>query len=168
MFSELFRQHEHHLYALALRLTKSDCLAKDIIQEVFLKLWDRRSTIHHISNIEAWLYRITENKVIDFLRKVSADNRLKKIIWDNLQQVANEAEQYLEAKEYNEVIQKAIDQLPAQRRLIYRLNKDDGMNYRQIADELRLSKHTVKNQLSTAIQSVRRFLAKNTKLFYFF
>jgi RNA polymerase sigma-70 factor (family 1) len=163
MFSEIFRQHEHKLYTLALKLTKSDQLAKDIIQDVFLKLWDQRNLISSIINIEAWLYRVTENKIIDFLRKASADNRLKEKIWDQLQQIVNESEQYLAAKEYNQIILKAIDQLPPQRKLIYQLNKENGMNYREIADELHLSKHTVKNQLSTAVQSVRNFLARNAK-----
>jgi RNA polymerase sigma-70 factor (family 1) len=164
MFSEIFRQHEHKLYTLALKLTKSDQLAKDIIQDVFLKLWDQRNLISSIINIEAWLYRVTENKIIDFLRKASADNRLKEKIWDQLQQIVNESEQYLAAKEYNQIILKAIDQLPPQRKLIYQLNKENGMNYREIADELHLSKHTVKNQLSTAVQSVRNFLARNAKI----
>jgi RNA polymerase sigma-70 factor (ECF subfamily) len=168
LFSEIFRQHEFRLYTLALRLTKSDQVAKDIIQEVFLKLWEQRNNIHTIHNMEAWLYRLTENKVIDFLRKVSADSRLKKMIWDQLQQIVNEAEQYVSAKEYNQIIQKAINELPPQRRLIYQLNKGEGMNYQQIAKELQLSKHTVKNQLFTAVQSIRRFIAKSTKLFSIF
>lgn len=164
MFSELFRKHEQKLYILALKLTKSDQLAKDIIQEVFLKLWDQRNQLSSILNVEAWLYRVTENKIIDFLRKASADVRLKERIWNQLQQIVNESEQYLAVKEYNQIIQKAIDQLPPQRKLIYQLNKEIGMNYREIANELRLSKHTVKNQLSTAIQSVRKFLIKNARV----
>lgn len=168
LFSELFRQYEYKLYTLALRLTKSDQVAKDIIQEVFLKLWEHRSTISTINNIEAWLYRVTENKVIDFLRKASADTRLRSVIWDHLQQIVNEAELYVAAKEYNQIIQKAIADLPPQRRLIYQLNKENGMNYRQIADELQISKHTVKNQLSVAVQSVRRFLSRNTRFFSLF
>jgi RNA polymerase sigma-70 factor (family 1) len=164
MFSEIFRKHELKLYTLALRLTKSDQLAKDIIQEVFLKLWDQRNRLSSIINIEAWLYRATENKIIDFLRKASADNRLKEKIWNQLQQIVNESEEYLAAKEYNQIILKAIEQLPPQRKLIYQLNKENGMNYREIADELRLSKHTVKNQLSTAIQSVKKFLTRHVRI----
>jgi RNA polymerase sigma-70 factor (family 1) len=165
LFSEIFRQHEQHLYTLALRLTKSEETAKDIIQEVLMKLWEQRKQLHAIKNKEAWLYKLTENKVIDFLRKASADQRLKKKIWDNLQQILNETEQQLEAKEYNEVIQKAIGELPPQRRLIYQLNKEAGMDYQQIATELQLSKHTVKNQLSSAVQSLRRYISKNINLF---
>ena len=164
-FSEIFREHEHQLYTLASRLTKSDQVAKDIIQEVFMKLWEHRNNIPAIRNMEAWLYKLTENKIIDFLRKVSADDRLKKRIWDQVQQIVNETELNLEAKECNDIIQKAIEQLPAQRRLIYELNKEKGMNYQQIATELQLSKHTVKNQLFSAVQSVRRFITKSAKFF---
>lgn len=168
LFSEIFRQHEHKLYALALRLTKSGQLAKDIIQDVFLKLWENRHHIHTINNMEAWLYRLTENKVIDFLRKAAADIRLRNAILNRLQHMTDESEMYVSAKEYHQIIQKAIDQLPPQRKLIYQLNKENDMNYQQIADELHISKHTVKNQLFTAVQSVRKFLSRNMKMFFFF
>jgi RNA polymerase sigma-70 factor (family 1) len=165
LFSDIFRQHEHRLFILALRLTKSEQTASDIIQEVFLKLWEQREGIYRINNMEAWLYRLTENKIIDFLRKAAADNRLKEKIWAGLQQIMNETELHIAAKEYNQIIQKAINELPPQRRLIYQLNKEEGLDYQQIADELQISRHTVKNQLFTAVQSVRRFITKSGKLF---
>lgn len=166
LFSEIFRENEHRLYILAFRLTKSDLYAKDIIQEVFLKLWECRDSIHTIDNIEAWLYRLTENKTIDFLRKAAADNRLKEVIWNRMQQIVNEAEIDVAVKEYNQIIQKAISQLPPQRKLVYQLYKEEGFNYKQIANELHISTHTVKNHLFTAVRSVRSFLAKNVKLFF--
>jgi RNA polymerase sigma-70 factor (family 1) len=165
LFSDIFRQHEHRLFTLALRLTKSEQTASDIIQEVFLKLWEQREGIYRINNMEAWLYRLTENKIIDFLRKAAADNRLKEKIWAGLQQIMDETELHIAAKEYNQIIQKAINELPPQRRLIYKLNKEEGLDYQQIADELQISRHTVKNQLFTAVQSVRRFITKSGKLF---
>ena len=89
-FTAIFREHEYKLYMLALRLTKSDQYAKDIIQEVFLKLWTQWDRIQEIENIEAWLYRLTENKVVDFLRKASADTRLKQAILLRLNEIINE------------------------------------------------------------------------------
>jgi len=164
-FAGIFREHEQRLYTLAFRLTKSDQHARDIIQEVFLKLWECRETISTINNMEAWLYRVTENKIIDFMRKVAADDRLKDAIWNNLQQIINDAEAWIAVKEYNQIIQKAINQLPPQRKLIYQLHKEEGMNYQQIATQLHLSKHTVKNQLFSAVQSLRKFIARNSRAF---
>jgi RNA polymerase sigma-70 factor (family 1) len=165
-FGELFKKHEQTLYTLARRLTKSDQYAKDIIQEVFLKLWEHRQTVHTIHNTEAWLYRLTENKVIDFLRKAAADSRLQEAIWNKLPYQEEETGALVEAKEYSQIIQKAISQLPPQRKLIYQLNREEGLNYQEIADELCISRHTVKNQLSTALQAIRSFLASSTKFFF--
>jgi RNA polymerase sigma-70 factor (ECF subfamily) len=161
LFTGIFKTYEYRLYALALKLTKSDLYAKDIIQEVFLKLWEHRSSIHSIENIEAWLCRLTENKVIDFLRKAAADGRLKETLWNKLPNP--EIEHTVEVKEYDHIIQKAIDQLPPQRKLIYYLNREEGLNYQQIANELHISRHTFKNQLSNALQSIRRFLTQGTR-----
>ena len=165
LFTDIFKEHEYALYTLALRLTKSDQHAKDIIQDVFLKLWECRHSIQSIENLEAWLYRITENKVIDHLRKTAADGRLKDAAWSSMQQMLNETEGLISAKEYNLIISKAIDRLPPQRKLIYQLNKEKELSYQEIADELNISRHTVKNQLSTALQSIRSFFAKTIKIF---
>jgi RNA polymerase sigma-70 factor (family 1) len=166
LFEELFRKHECRLYNLAQQLTKSEQYAKDVIQEVFIKLWERRHELDRIDNIEAWLYRMTENKVIDFLRKAAADGRLKEAVWKNfpLQQESHEV--LIETKEYHQIIRKAIDSLPTQRKLIYQLNRERGLNYQEIAQTLQISKHTVKNQLSTALQSIRRFLAGTSRIFF--
>src|ERR1044072_7930141 len=164
LFADLFKRHEYRLHTLVLKLTRSNQYARDIIQEVFLKLWEHRSQIHTIQNVEAWLYRLTENKVIDFLRKAAADHRLKEAIWKNRPHPLNETENNVVAREYSRIIQKAVDQLPPQRKLIYYLNREKGLNYQEIANELAISKHTVKNQLSNALQFIRSFLIKSTGL----
>lgn len=168
LFADLFKKHEYRLHTLVLKLTRSDQYARDIIQEVFLKLWEHRAQIHTIQNVEAWLYRLTENKVIDFLRKAAADSRLKEAIWKNQPDNLNETEDHVVAREYGQIIQKAVDQLPPQRKLIYQLNREKGLNYQEIADRLAISKHTVKNQLSTALQSIRLFLLRSARLFLSF
>lgn len=167
-FTDIFKRHEYKLYTLALTLTKSDQYAKDIVQEVFLKLWEHRSHIHTIANMDAWLYRLTEHKVIDFLRKTAADKRLRDALWINIQHMVNETEDIVSSREYSQIIEKAICHLPPQRKRIYRLSKEQGLNYCQIANELNISRHTVKNQLFNAVRSVRNFLVRTTKLVVLF
>lgn len=167
-FIRIFRQHEYKLHTLALRLTKSDQYAKDIIQEVFLSLWDHREDLHSIQNIEAWLYRATENKVIDFLRKAAVNERLKKALWDHLREIIhNDTVDHMDARECESIIRNAINSLPPQRKLIYELNREKGLSYQEIADELRVSRHTVKNQLSSALSSIRSFLSRHRGLPFF-
>jgi RNA polymerase sigma-70 factor (family 1) len=168
LFAEVFKKHEHRLYTLALGLTKSEQYVKDIIQEVFLKLWEQRHHLHEIHNIEAWLYRVMENKVIDFLRKTAADSRLIDKIWDNAVQARNDTDEWIAAKEYNRIVQHAIDLLPPQRKRIYCLNKKEGLNHAQIARKLSISHHTVRNHLAAALQSIRSFVSRNIGLFSLF
>lgn len=164
LFGEIFREHENSLYTLALRLTKSDSQAKDIIQDVFLKLWESRNILHHIENLDGWLYRLTENKIIDFLRKTAVEEKLRNAVWNKLQASGEDAGDVLSQKEYHQILRKAIEMLPPQRKLIYQLNKESDLSYKEIAEELHISRHTVKNQLSSAMQSIRNFLSNNTRV----
>ena len=167
-FIRVFQHHEYSLYTLALRLTKSDAYAKDVIQEVFLALWSHREQLNSIQHVEAWLYRATENKVIDFLRKAAVNERLKKALWQNLTEMnQNDAAERIETKQCAAILRRAINSLPPQRRLIYEMNREKGLSYKEIADELQLSRHTVKNQLSSALQSIRRFMDKSFLFFFF-
>lgn len=164
-FTSIFKRHEYRLHTLALHLTKSDHYAKDIVQEVFLKLWQNRHSIQNIENMEAWLYRLTENKVIDFLRKAAADKRLRDALWINMQHIMNEPEEQISSKEYNQIIERAINHLPPQRKRIYMLSKEQGLNYRQIANYLNISTHTVKNQLFTALKGIKKLLTGAARFF---
>lgn len=161
-FLEVFRDQEARLYALALKMTKSAGNAQDLVQETFLKLWEHREQMSDIRNMDAWLYRVMENKLMDFLRKAAADERMREHIWNALDQGAPTPAAITEAREYHTLVAKAIDHLPAQRRLIYRLNREEGMSYLEIADELKISRHTVKNQLSSALQAIRTFIVKTS------
>ena len=70
----------------------------------------------------------------------------------------NDTEQRLAARESGQLISRAIEKLPAQRKLIFRMNREASLSYQQIAEELQISRHTVKNQLSSALQYLRTCL----------
>ncbi|MDR6783252.1 RNA polymerase sigma-70 factor (family 1) [Pedobacter africanus] len=159
IFSDLFRAYEYPLYTLALRLSKDDFVAKDIIQEVFMSLWNMREKLHEINNIEGYLFRITRFKVIGHLRKVSADDRLKEKIWLALKDLEQDGAARIEEKEFNAVLATAIAQLPLKRKQVYLLKTSEGKTYKDIADEMKISQHTVKNHLSSATASIRDFLS---------
>ena len=162
-FGRLVKDHEHNLQIFAFRVTKCEQIAKDVVQDVFLKLWEHREQLHQIENIQAWLYRITENKLIDHLRKIATDRRLRQKTWTHIRESGNEPEMKLNAKESEQLILKAIENLPEQRKIIFRLNREQFLNYDQIAQVLRISRHTVKNQISTALHNLRDRL-KNLRL----
>lgn len=157
IFSDLFKTYEYPLYTLALRLSKDDFVAKDIIQEVFLALWTIEEKWQEINNIEAYLFRVTRFKAIKYLRKVAADDRLKEKIWLALKDLDEDGPARIEAREFDSVLALAIAQLPAKRKQVYLLKTAEGKTYKDIADEMKISQHTVKNHLSSASQTIRKF-----------
>lgn len=139
-----------------MRATKSKEQANDLVQDVFSKCWSKREQWHEIDDMGAWLYRVCANHLIDFLRKSAADQRLRQQLWIKIRQTMNEdAIVAMEAREQVRQLRLAIDLLPAQRRTIFLLNREEGLSYQEIADEMKLSKHTIKNQLAAALQQLR-------------
>jgi RNA polymerase sigma-70 factor (ECF subfamily) len=157
-FSRIVRDHAQNLHLLALRITKCEQVAKDVVQDAFLKLWEHRDEFDKIENKEAWLYRVTENRLIDHLRKTAADKKLKTSVWNHICNPDNETEQRIAARESGRLISRAIENMPARRKAIYRMNREDSLSYQEIAEELKISRHTVKNQLSSALQYLRSCL----------
>ena len=169
LFNELFREHEHKLYAFAVKVLRSDAQAKDIVQDVFLKLWTIREQLHEIENMDAFLYRLAENRVYDYLRAAASREKTRQELWQRVQQANNTGAIPLEAKEYQQLVQQAIEQLPPQRKTVYLLSKEDGLKQQQIAAELQLSPHTVRNHLAEAFRSIRNYVKRNLhSVFSFF
>lgn len=159
LFNDIFVSYEKPLFKLAFNLTKDKDVARDIIHDVFMKLWEIRHQLHEIQSVESFLFILTRNKVMDYLRKVSSDARLKQAIWESMQDLLAEDPKGIEEKEFQTGLQQAIDQLPPQRKAIYQL-RDEGYPYQEIADQLQISRHTVKNQISSAIKSIRQVMEK--------
>ncbi|GAO44767.1 RNA polymerase sigma factor [Flavihumibacter petaseus] len=158
VFEQLYGCYEYPLYQLAYKVTRSDALARDILQEVFLRFWEHMDQVGELDDPGAYLYRSTQNKLIDFLRKAAADEKMRNQLWKQVSAVSLQPQDHLEAKESLEAIHAAISQLPPQRQKVFRLSREEGLNYQEIATEMAISRHTVKNQLSSALLHIRRFL----------
>lgn len=162
LFNELFREYEHPLYLFAFRMLKSDMAAKDIIQDVFLKLWLIRDRISEIKSISAFLYKLTENKVIDHLRVAAADQKKKKALWQRMHQTSEPNVGIgIENSEYHSIIRQAIEQLPPQRRAVYILSQAEDKPRKEIASLLQISPNTVRNQLAKAVENIVTYLRNN-------
>lgn len=168
LFNELFREHEQKLYVFVVKVLRSDAQAQDIVQDVFLKLWTIREQLHEIENMDAFLYRLTENKVYDHLRAAATREKTRQELWQRIRNAGDTTPDLLETKEYHTLIQQAIHQLPPQRKTIYLLSKQEGLKQQQIAAALQISPHTVRNHLAEAFRSIRNYVKKNLQSFLSF
>jgi RNA polymerase sigma-70 factor (family 1) len=156
-FREIFHKYTSKLYPAVFKIVKDQNEAEEIIQNLFLKLWLKKETLTEIENPGAWLYRVASNLALSSLRKQAQVRASAKII----QHQYNEEEHItpeLDAKELNQLVNEAIQQLPAGRRQIYTLSRQQGMNRQEIATQLGVSESTVKNQLSSALKFIQQYI----------
>lgn len=157
-FAQLFDYQKDSIYHYAHAVTKSDFLAEEITQNVFVKIWQQRQRLPQLESFPAWMKTVTRNEAYNFLRRLA----MEKVILNRLAEGMDERDtsigQSLEWKEYHVLVARAISQLPEQQRAVYQLSRGEDMSYQQIADELGISINTVKYHMKQALQNIRNFL----------
>jgi RNA polymerase sigma-70 factor (ECF subfamily) len=140
----------------SLRLTSDQSAAEDIVTEAFLRLWNTRGDIYNSGYIKRYLYRIVQNLAMDFVRKKRrTDVRDKELSY--LSPISEESIQArLIETEFHHQIFLSLKQLPPRMARVFRMFYLQGKSYRQIAEELKISIHTVRNQRSRAIELIRQ------------
>jgi RNA polymerase sigma-70 factor (family 1) len=160
-FTSIFNHYNQVIYPVILRIIKSEEAAEEIVQDVFLKLWQNRTTFSEIENHNAFLFRMASNKTLDVLKKLSREKgMLMRFQQKENQQKQDNTSQLLDFKESERLVNRAIDQLPSQRQIIYKLSRNTGLSHKEIAERLNISHNTVRNQLIEALKFIRSFLTK--------
>lgn len=162
-FNTLFERYKDKLYNYLLKITKSSEVSEEIVIDIFVKLWVGRELMNHIQNLESFLHKVAYHKAIDFLRVTSRHARLKKVYIDRMENEPEKlADDLIIDEEFRQILHKAIQRLPPQRKLIYTLSREEGLTHNQIASALNLSRNTVKNSIMSATKSISEFLQDNS------
>ncbi|WP_297101714.1 RNA polymerase sigma-70 factor [uncultured Draconibacterium sp.] len=166
-FERLFKLYYAYLCNFAIKIIDNDVAAEEIVQDFFVKFWERRADLSVESSLKNYLFRSVKNLCLNHIKH----NNIK---FQHAQKVIAESETNSFNNDYIEVdlaadIAKSIEELPEKRREIFRLSREEGLKYREIAEKLNISIKTVEAQMSLAIKSLRDKLKKyNTFIFYFF
>lgn len=154
-FNEIYKRFQGLLYIYACKIVKDNDDAEDIVQEVFLYLWDKRFTININSSISFYLYKAVQYKFMNLLdrKKVRADYK------DSLSQFIDQGEyitdHYIRQKEFSQVIEQEVAALPDKMREIFVLSRKNNLSRKEIASKLGISEKTVKNQINNALKILR-------------
>ncbi|HEY4288056.1 MAG TPA: RNA polymerase sigma-70 factor [Puia sp.] len=157
-FTTLFDYYRDRIYSFAFRVTHTAVLSEEIVQDVFLSIWINRATLTGIQNFQAYLFTITRHEAYRVLRRV-ARNYAAGLPAEIPSPGHNETDNYILGKEYNTLLQTAIDRLPNQQRQVYRLIKEERLKREEVAVLLHLQPETVKFHLAQAMKSIRAFCA---------
>ena len=154
-YKELYTSLYGFLFSFARTIVHSRESAEEIVSDVFIKLWERRGELEKIENLKVYLYVATRNIAFNYLDKQrrSPTNSIDDVEAE-FTSIYFDPEQLLVTADMLALIQKAIDQLPPKCKMIFKLAKEDGLKYREVAEVLNLSIKTVENQLAIALEKI--------------
>lgn len=155
-FAEIFRRYAGQLTAFATGKLNDLEAARDIVQDVFVNLWDTRHTLQIQHSLKAYLFALARYRTIDYIRKNINQEKYAAMAQKLYMQTYPDGLQQLEGKELQQRINKALDGLSPRVREVYLLSREKNLGTREIADMLQTSEQTVKNQLVTALNHIRQ------------
>ena len=154
-FRQFFDMLYPRFYRLAFFYLRSDSLSEEVVSDVFMKIWNNRRKLPHIEHLRFYFFRAIKNQAITYLKRESrrlVDNS------DSLESFRieyAEPESLLIAKELAHAIEHSIATLPAKCQMIFRLVREDGMSYKDVADLMDISVKTVENQMTIALKKLK-------------
>ncbi len=163
-FEQLYRLYSARLLGNFIRLVKSEAMAAELLQSLFIKIWDNRCTIDPDKSFCSYLFRIAENLVHDYFRKAARDKKLQAILVSRATGQYLHVEERLYNKESAHALYDAIAALPSQRRRVFQLVKMEGRSYEEVSRLLNISTSTISDHIVKATKFIREKLGNNYEL----
>lgn len=162
-FSALYDMYSKPLYRNLLCLVKDEDVAQELLQDLFMKIWEIRERIEPEKSFKSFLYKIAENLAYSHFRQIAKNERLiAKLIISSVEFVTN-AEDAIIVKENHALLQRAISSLSPQAKQVYTLCKLEGKSYEEVSHQLGISPKTISAHIVKANKDVRRFFLHNSE-----
>ncbi|MDR3180624.1 MAG: RNA polymerase sigma-70 factor [Prevotellaceae bacterium] len=154
-FRGLFMQYFPKLKIFIAGLVKSEAIAEELSQDIFVKIWEKRKALTTVQSFNAYIYRMAKNAVLNHFQHEHIKERY-------IGQVSSDspvsADELFQAKETELLIQLTVAKMPTKRRTIFELSRRSQLKNEEIAQKLQLSKKTVENHLTLALNEIREAL----------
>lgn len=157
-FEEVFTTYFDKVKYLLTGLLRSESEAEELAQDIFVKLWMNRESIDPGKAFNTYLYTIARNTALNYLKHKLVEENFKNC-FNDLDVAADSSDEILFAKEISLLMEMTVCRMPAQRRTIYQLSRGKGISNTEIAEKLGITKKTVENQLSLALQEIKRVIS---------
>jgi len=166
-FEMLFHQYYGHLCSFATKIIHDDDSAEEIVQDLFVKFWEKREQISIETSLKDYLFRSVKNLCLNFIQHNKTKIHHAQIVLSEVESIFSDDDNYPEM-DLAFKIEESINSLPEKRKEIFRLSRQDGLKYHEIAEKLNISIKTVETQMSLAIKTLREKLRKYNTFFYSF
>jgi RNA polymerase sigma-70 factor (family 1) len=164
-FGYLFERYYSLIYSVSFKYLKVHELAEDMVQSSFLKIWEKRVSLTQIERFDHYLFRIARNEMTDHFRKNITRDKHQQRLRELFAEEAGNPEELLISKQNRKLIADVIRELTPQQQTAYKLSRDEGLSYQQIAEKMGLSVNTVKVHISLALKALRSFFEEKKNEF---
>lgn len=163
-FNEIVDHYTPMIYGAALAYIKIPESAEDTAQEVFYKVWKNRKKLAYVDSLKDYLFIITRNEVLSGLRKKGPRYPVGEYLENALEEQDMLPGDALDLRQCQQVLQRAITMLPPQQKLAYLLSREAGLPHSKIAQQMNLSRNTVKNHIIAALHFIRQYIHDNADI----
>lgn len=161
-FTLLYRRHWEALFITAVKAIQSKEDAADIVQEVFLSLWNRRTEIIITSSLSSYLQTSVRYKAINYIEKNITRRNYLSMLSELADAHASSPEAILQVKEIQEAVNRAVVQMPPKMQEVYLLSRQEYLSHKEIASKLGISEETVKKHIQHAMKLVKESIGKSS------
>ncbi|MGN7986090.1 RNA polymerase sigma factor [Pedobacter sp. 22226] len=154
-FRLIFDQNFKRLFAFSFRLLKNREQAEEVVHDALMNVWVNRERLNDALSITPYLYTITRRLTLNVLRHISTSQKMIDQLWLDIEKVSNNTEESILLTDLQRFTDSSLHILPSQQQLVFKMSRYEGLNYDEIAEQLNISRHTVKNHLIAALKTLR-------------
>lgn len=161
----LFEEYRDKVFGFFVDFLNRRELARDMTQDIFVKLLQREDQLHQITDMDGYIYQMCRNHAFTHLKRAAHNKEYRNFILQTgdsaAEQQFNPIERRIDANHYGYLLHESLNKLPEQQRLVFSLSKEEGLTHKEIAQKLGISSHTVRNHLYQAVKSLRIELSRS-------
>ena len=168
VYETIFRKHYQALCNYACGILKDMDDAEEVVQSIFLKHWEQRESIEINVSLKSYLYRAVHNTCLNRLKHLKIQDTYRQYVGDYLEESFDSATDIMDKNELENRISEALEKLPEQCRIIFKMSRFEELKYQEIADKLGLSIKTIENQIGKALRIMRAELSDYLPVIFLF
>jgi RNA polymerase sigma-70 factor (ECF subfamily) len=164
-FCIIFDYYRKYVYSFSLKLSRSEEMSEEIVQDVFLKVWFNRTKLSKIESFGAFITSLVRNHAFNLLRQQAQARKIKQEIRLTISDKDFDTQNMLDYRETVRVLDEALSHLPEQQRMVYTLCHKEGLKYDEAAEKMNISSATVHYHMKLALSSIREHFAKSSVVY---
>jgi len=155
-FRELFERYASQIYCFSLKYLKNEEDAQELVQDVFMKIWEKREILDKSKNIRSFVFTVAVNTIYDTIRRKNIENSFLDFAKNNFDYQSESTWHEVIMNEMYARVEDCVQRLPEQQRKVFVLSRQKGLSNNEISQKLNISKRTVENQLYRALVFLRK------------